>query len=1108
MSFHSLDQLRLDDATRSGFIAKYFQNIRAIFLITILCSGIGLASFLTLPRELNPKIRIPIVFVSTALPGADSADVESLVTIPLEDALDGLDGLEKISSTSGTGISTITIEFESGIDPETAKADVKSAVDSLSSLPNDAKTPIIQVLDFQNEPIMQVAVTGTNENVPLTGNATEMKRRLKEIPGVREVTEDGLLKKNISIVIRPEVLERERLSISELSGTIEEALTDLPAGIMTSDALSLSVNIRSPAVDIDTIRALPIRAGANTIVLSQIADIRAEPLATENTVFVASPDIPAQRAVYFNIFKTDTTDITVTGKHIKAELERSERDLSLRSSIILDGPDQIDRQFGELTRDFLVTTLLVLLLLFIFFGIRQSLIAAISIPFAFLVTFTVIQAFGLAINFMVLFSLLIALGILVDNTIVITAAFTSYFRTERFTPWETALLVYRDFRGVIFATTLTTIWAFVPLLLATGIIGEFIRAIPIVVSTTLAVSAFAALFLILPIIAALFGTETPRRVRIFFRLILGIGIITLPFFLVPSTILAIDIILWIGVIFFGWKIIRNKWDGIVRTSPRLGRLAILLRNFADHGIISLTPLALKYERFILRLLASKTARRKTFAIVIGVALFSYFLLPLGFVVNEFFPKSDEDILFVGVELPIGTTADRSELAGQKILETTRDIPEIMTATAQVGRDIPTDNQGSASDPNRSLVSIRLTPHKERDRSVFDIEREVKERLEHFEMGKISVAVLSGGPPAGSDIEIELRGADIGILGPIAESIVTFLQDIPGTSNVKITPENGSGKLVFLPNTALLAEKNISLDTILSLLHAGSTEGITVKDDLRLDHSTESTEVTLRLFSKRFPDPSIFESLSVMTPKGESVPLQTLGTFTLEPSLSRITRQGGKRTLKISAGLAKNVSVSETNKKLLDFVKTLDFPEGYNSKTSGVNEENNKSVKSILLAMILSSFLIGGTMVLQLGSYRKAMIVLLVIPLAVSGVFLFFAILKIPLSFPALIGVLALFGIVVNNSIIMVDKINKNLEAGMPVDQAVSDGAASRLEPILLTAMTTIVGLIPITLADPIWRGLGGAIIAGLLLSGFMKLFFIPIVYHAWFNEKNSGSTPV
>lgn len=1101
MSFHSLDQLKLDDATRQSFIAKYFQNIRAILLITILCSGIGLASFFTLPRELNPEIRIPIVFVSTVLPGADSADIESLVTIPLEDTLDGLDGLEKISSTSGTGISTITLEFESGVDPEKAKADVKSAVDSLSSLPDDAKTPIIQVLDFQNEPIMQIAVTGVNNDVPLTSHATEMKRRLKEVPGVREVSTDGLLEKNISVVIRPEVLERERVSIQELTETIREALANLPAGITTTDTLSLSVNIRTLATSIETLRDLPIRIGTKTTVLSQIADIHEEPLATESTVFATSPDITPQRAVYFNVFKTDTADITVTGKSIQEELTRSEQELGLRSSIVLDGPDQIDRQFGELTRDFLITTLLVLLLLFLFFGIRQSLIAAISIPFAFLVTFTVIQIFGLAINFIVLFSLLIALGILVDNTIVITAAFTSYFRTGRFTPMETALLVYRDFRGVIFATTLTTIWAFVPLLLATGIIGEFIRAIPIVVSTTLAVSAFAAIFLILPIIAALFGMKAPRRARVFLQVILGIGIIALSFFLIPSTILAIDMILWIGSIFFGWKLIRNKWDAIVRTSPRLGRLSMHLRNFADHGVISLDPLALRYERFIQRLLSSKTARRKTFVIVIGVALFSYFLLPLGFVVNEFFPKSDEDLLFIGVELPIGTTADQSEFAGKKILETIQDIPEIVIATAQVGRDIPTDNSGGTSDPNRSLVSIRLTPHKERDRSVFDIEQEITERLAHVEMGKISVAVLSGGPPAGSDIEIELRGASVETLDPIAESIASYLRNVPGTSNVKITPENGSGKLVFRPNTAILAEKNISVGMILPLLRAGSLEGITIKDDLRLDHSTESTEVTLRLSSARFPDPSIFDSLSVMTPKGESIRLATLGTFSLEPSSSRITRQDGKRTLRVSAGLAKNVSVSETNKELLAFADTLDFPEGYEHKTGGVNEENNKSVKSILLAMILSSFLIGGTMVLTLGSYRKAMIVLLVIPLAVSGVFFFFAIMKIPLSFPALIGVLALFGIVVNNSIIMVDKINKNLEAGMEVIKAVSDGAASRLEPILLTAMTTIVGLIPITLADPIWRGLGGAIIAGLLLSGFMKLFFIPLVYHAWFSEK-------
>lgn len=1102
MSFHSLDKLSLDPETRNSFIGTYFKNIRAVLLIAILFSGVGLASFFTLPRELNPEIRIPMVFVSTVLPGADSADIESLITIPLEDALDGIDGLEKISSTSGTGISSIVLEFESGIDPEEAKADVKSAVDTVSSLPDDAKTPSVQVLDFQNQPMMEIAVTSIRPDIPFTDASEEMKRRLKEIPGVREVSDSGLLRDHISIVIRPEILAEKRISLNELALNIREALADLPAGLIASDSLSLSVGIDSRAATIEALRNLPVKVGNDVRIFSQIADIIEEPLPTESTVFAASPDIEPRRAVYFRIFKTDNADITATGEAVKEELVLYETELGLHSSIVLDGPDQIDRQFGDLTRDFLITIGLVLLLLLLFFGIRQSIIAALSIPFAFLVTFTVIQMFGLAINFIVLFSLLIALGILVDNTIVITSAFTSYFRTKRFTPIETALLVYRDFKGVIFATTITTIWAFVPLLLSTGIIGEFIRAIPIVVSTTLIVSALAAIFLILPIIATFFTPGIPRRVRIFLHIVIACAIIALAFLFIDSAILALDMLLWIGAFFFGWKLLGKEWPALSEKYPRLKNISSFLQDFADHGIFSFDPIALRYERFIANLLASKKSRRKTFAIVIGIAVFSYLLFPLGFVVNEFFPKSDEDILFIGIEQPIGTTAEKSEFSGKKALEKIRDIPEIVIATAEAGRNIPTDAQGNAADPNRTLVSIRLTPHDERNRSVFDIEEEIKKRLEGFEYGKVSIAVLSGGPPAGSDIEIELRGASIETLDPIAKQISDYLAIQPGASNIKVSPENGSGKLAFHPDAAMFAEENISGSAILPFLRAGSMEGLSIKDDLRFENSTEATEVTLRLSKERFPDPSVFEALQVSNMRGDEIPLSSLGSFTLEPSSSRITREDGKRTLKISAALAKNVSVSETNEKLLDFAGTLDFPEGYDYRTGGVNEENEKSVQSILLAMILSSFLIFSTMVLQLGSYRKAMIVILVIPLAVSGVFLFFAILGIPLSFPALIGVLALFGIVVNNSIIMVDKINKNLDSGMPVDKAVTDGAASRLEPILLTALTTIVGLIPITLSDPVWQGLGGAIIAGLFLSGFMKLFFIPLVYHAWFQEKN------
>ncbi|MEO6508659.1 MAG: efflux RND transporter permease subunit, partial [Patescibacteria group bacterium] len=197
-------------------------------------------------------------------------------------------------------------------------------------------------------------------------------------------------------------------------------------------------------------------------------------------------------------------------------------------------------------------------------------------------------------------------------------------------------------------------------------------------------------------------------------------------------------------------------------------------------------------------------------------------------------------------------------------------------------------------------------------------------------------------------------------------------------------------------------------------------------------------------------------------------------------------------------IKKGASTTVENQKLLDYAKSLNLPPGYSIQTGGVNEENQKSIQSILTAMILSVMLILITMIIEFRSFRQALIIVLVIPLAIPGVFYIFALTGTPLSFPAIIGVLALFGIVVTNAIVVVEKINDNRREGMPLREAIVDASGSRLEPILLTSVTSILGLIPITLSDPLWRGLGGAIISGLLFSGIVKLFFVPIVYYSWY----------
>jgi multidrug efflux pump subunit AcrB len=211
---------------------------------------------------------------------------------------------------------------------------------------------------------------------------------------------------------------------------------------------------------------------------------------------------------------------------------------------------------------------------------------------------------------------------------------------------------------------------------------------------------------------------------------------------------------------------------------------------------------------------------------------------------------------------------------------------------------------------------------------------------------------------------------------------------------------------------------------------------------------------------------------------------------------------------VTAGVTKGYSVSEANSKLEKYADQLNLADGYSWSTGGANQQNQESVQSILEAMLLSFMLIIITMVLQFHSFRKALIVMLVIPLSISGVFIVFAVTQTPLSFPALIGILALFGIVVKNSILIVDKINQNLHAGLEYKTAIIDAAESRLEPIALTSFAAILGLIPVTLSNALWQGLGGAIIAGLMFSGSIMLFLIPVAYYMiFFSSEGQGKIP-
>ncbi len=1102
--FSYLKRLKFDKQLQNTFIAKYLSNPRLLFLLIVTIISIGLSSYLSLPRRLNPEIKIPIIIVTTILPGASPQDIESLITENLEASLNRVENVKQITSSSRDNISIISVEFESGVDPDKAKQSVQSAIDSVD-LPTDAQTPIVQKIDFENQPVWSFAITG--KDLPsLKQFADILKKELENLSSVERITTGGLEEKEIVISILPEKIATYGINPLQISQLIKASANSFPAGSVQTSESSYILTIDPLINSVEDVRNLNLFINGSIVTLAEIAEVYERSKPNQFLSYFATPKKEAQPSITFSVFKTASANINDavadSEEVVKDLLDRYATRFQIQT--ITNTGELINEQFNHLLRDFIITVFLVFLVLFVFLGARQAFVSFFAVPLTFLISFTVMKVSGISLNFLSLFSLLLSLGLLVDDTIVVISAMTQYYRTGKFTPLQTGLLVWRDFGVPILTTTLTTVWAFLPLLLSTGIIGEFIKSIPIVVSSTLLGSLGVAMLIILPLMIILLKPQIPQRVVIFLRITLVIILIGIYIWIAPKGVgLFISLIGLVAFLFVTSQVrlalIRGTRKYFIKESKKRP-LIRTVPSYLEKGFISFSIIERKYRSIITRILSSKRNRRNAVIMVIIFALFSYLLLPLGFVRNEFFPKSDQNFLYINLELPPGTNLTKTTEEAISLLNKIRLTPDIQYVTADVGKIFTREFATGGNNENTVMFSVVLPDRKDRSRSSMEIADYLRQSLNSYTKGTITVSEISGGPPAGADLQIKLFGDDLGILDNYAEEIKKFLENQDGVTDIQKSIKAGPSQIVFVPNQNKLANFNLSQDVIGLWLRTFAS-GLQIESFKPSDSPEESIDITLQL-GKRPQDIANIASLTFPSQMGP-IPITELGRFILKSSPTLITREGGKRTISISASVKEGFSVTDMNNRLEQFANNLKLEEGYFWKTGGVNEENQRSVNSILQAMILSFLLIIVTMVIQFTSFRKAIIVMLVIPLSISGVFIIFALTQTPLSFPALIGVLALFGIVVKNSILIVDKITTNQKFKMGFKESIIDAAESRLEPIALTSLATIMGLIPITVSDPIWRGLGGAIIAGLTFSGTIMLFFIPVVYFMWFNPQGN-----
>lgn len=1095
-----LDKLRFDRKLFSLPIAFLFRNTRLLFLAMLALILAGLYSFSVLPRELNPEVEIPIVSVTTVLPGANPLDVEELVTKKIESEVDTLSTVTALTSSSSEGVSVVTAEFGSNEDPDEALQDVKERVDLVTDLPDDATTPRVVKLDFNDQPVLQVALLGDVDRYSLSHIGTQIQDILEDDPAVRRVDLQGEAEEELVISLRPETLQSYQLSATQIQNAIQSSDVNIPAGSVTVNQTEYQVTLDNRVVDAQSLRELAISTSNGTVQLGEVADIFYREVETNTTTTHLSSDGTRRTALQLSVYKAQSATIIDAAQKAREVLDQEiTKYPGIQTEVIIDTSDEITEQFGELTGNFRDTVLLVFAILFLFLGLRQAAIASLSIPLTFLSTFVIMYVLGFTINFLSLFSLLLALGLVVDDAIVIVQAAHRY--GKKFPPMEMGLLVFRDFVIPIWTTTLTTVWAFLPLVLATGIIGEFIKSIPVVVSATLLSSTTIAVFINLPLVVLFSKLRVPKRVKM---LVVGLGLIgTIVVLLTISgsspiapAVIGAWLVLVAALVVFRKQVLASLQTGTNRASTRFRAVKKAQKWFysndiINNGLIDITPLTTGYRDLLTKIVSSKARRIWVYAIVVVFFVTSIVFAATGLLQNEFFPKVDAKQLYINVEGPAGWPLEKTKAVLADMEEVALSAPEVEYALVQTGANVDPQAVGGNSANGGShlgYIVVVLPNEEDRERSSIEIADDFRTQLSGYSEAKVSVTEVNGGPPAGADLQVNIYGSDLDQLETISQDFASMLEnDVEGAINVSTSLSQSAGQIKVVLNEHELAERSLSAVQVAGWLRTavtGADSGTITLGDQEIDVVTKLSDDDTEL--------SMLQNLVLPLQMG-GYSLAEVSELVLETSPTSIAREDSRRVVRVTAA-ADGVATPALLAEFQAVASEYEIPVGYTWDVGGANEENQESTQSIIQAMGLSVILILITMVVQLNSFRKSFLVLVVIPLAVAGVFFNFTILGIPLGFASLIGVLALFGIVVNNSIMLIEKINQNIASGLPFIEAVVDACSSRLEAILFTSLTTSIGLLPITVADPFWRGLGGAIIAGLSVSGLLILFLLPTLY--------------
>ena len=1020
-------------------------------------------SFTGMRREAFPEIKIPYIFVTTLYPGANPPEIENLITQKIEDKLEGIDGVKKITSSSNESYSSIFIEFDPAVKVEDALRRVKDKVDQArGELPADAQDPITQELNFSSIPLIKIALYADYDLERLEVVADRLKDRMGKIPGVLETQVIGKQEKEIAIDADPALLRQYGLTLYDLTSAIQTQHRNIPGGTMKAAGYRFSIRVTGELNDPLAFNDLIVKSeNGRMIKLKDVATVSFAYTRDRQSLSRTN----GKPSLTVTVAKRTGEDIVRIAQASRAIIEEDQKTwpAGTHYDIIYDMSTTIKHMVDELQNHLLMGIMLVLLVLSFFMGVRNSMFISTAIPFSMAIGFIVLSYMGITLNMVVLFSLVMALGMLVDDGIVVVENIYRHLQMgkDRF---QASLDGTREVAVPVLTATITTVAAFAPVFFMPGIMGEFMKYLPLTVGITLLGSLFVA-FVFNPVFASL--TMNTRDIH---------------------------------------KMEGGKQDWFEHFKELYRKL---LRKTLNHPWI-LSVLCLGF-------------------VVSGIIAYS--ALGPGIV---FFPNTEPEVISAEIEGPLGLDIARTDstigIPEKLMLQLPDSLASIRIINTIVGAGKSGNNfSGGNTETHKGYLDVVFDDYDKRKIKSYATMNWMEQNLPQLVPGwKLRVLKEENGPPTGKPVEYEISGDDYQQLSWIADSVRYLLRQIPELTNVDHDYDPARPEISIDVNRDQAKRLGFSTMDVAT----GVRGAIFGAEAGKFRIGKDEHKIMVRLNSSTRENIGGLSDI-LLSREGNEAPLSSVAQISQKANIASIRHIDGRRTVQVWGELAPGQKDERTPKtKAAAIISQVQVPSGYSVNPGSGTRDQAEIQAFIFKAFFIAMSLVFLTMVFQFNSIFQPFLILIGIFLSLGGVFWGLLIVNKFTDFVKLVtgglvaldgvtfsiifsgvGIIALAGVVAKNGIVLIDFMNKLRRDGRPLREAVIEGGATRLRPVLLTAITAMIGLLPMATGVGIdflhfgiitrsettmmWAPMAWAIFWGLLFNTLLVLIVTPTFYYAW-----------